>query len=106
MAMCMQENKPRHLLSGQADAARLRLKLAGPGRGQVEQLWSDLDLSSRGGHSIREGGGDGQCWFWVALCNGCHGLLSVSHNAEKNMATFSHSGIFESPGDFEKAYVQ
>lgn len=53
--MYMQENKPRHPLSGQKDAIMLRLKLTGPGRGQVEQLWSDLDLCPKGGHSIKEG---------------------------------------------------
>ena len=55
MAMYMQENKPRHPLSSQEDAIMLRLKLIGPGRGQAEQLWSDLILCSKGGHSITEG---------------------------------------------------
>lgn len=54
MAMYMQENKPRNPFSGQEDATMLRLKRIGPGRGQVEQLWSDLDLCFKGGHRIRE----------------------------------------------------
>lgn len=57
MTMYIQENPPRHPFSDQEDATVLRLKLTGPGKCQVDRQWLDLDLCSRGGHSIREGSG-------------------------------------------------
>lgn len=98
MTMYMQANKPRRPFSGQEDATILRLKLIGPGRGQAEQLWSDLNLCFK--EDVMGNVGPGQLYETTAthfyqfsiMWRKTYGYLSEFKNG--NTMAFAHEYEF------------